>query len=312
MLVYIKPKSIFPELHSDTLFGAMVTAMVDLFPSKVDEMIENFKSNNPPFIISSAFPFIEVDNKKIRFLPKFSTNEDLSNVENVDVFKKFKKIEFLQEELVVKILNEELSLTEILNNYNNFFSLGDKLLLSDEVDFSSPFKNIIIPNNGINRVDNSTEIFYSEGKIYNKNSGVFFFVKIFDEEYILIVKSIIKLLKDRGFGKDISNGKGHFDYEIEDIDIEDIINIKDTNNFITLSRYIPDLSFEEIDEDSSYEIEFKRSISRSFDIRKQVRFFKEGSSFKGSKEFYGKIVSTGKNAIEYGYAFPLKYYEGSG
>lgn len=306
MLVYIKPKSIFPDLHSDTLFGAIVSTMADLFPSKIDEMINDFYSNNPPFIISSTFPFLEVEGKKIRFLPKFSSDEELSEIDDVDVFKKFKKIDFLQEEIIVNILNGESSFTEILNNYDNYFSEGN-LLLTNELKIK-PFKKIIVPNNRINRFDNSTKIFYSEGKIYDRSSGIYFFIKIFDKEYESILISIFKLLKDRGFGRDISNGKGQFDYVIEDMDIEDIIDIKNANSFITLSRYIPNFENEKISEDSSYEIGFKRSISRSFDIRKQVRFFEEGSSFRGNDKFYGMTVPTGDKAIEYGYAFPLKYF----
>lgn len=309
MLVYIKPKSIFPDLHSDTLFGAMVSAMADLFPSKVDGMIKDFDSNNPPFILSSAFPFVEVDDKKIRFLPKFSNDEDFSKIDNMDVFKKFKKIEFLQEELALNILKGELSFVEVLNNLDNYHAVGG-LLAIDEFPIDKPFKNMIVPNNSVNRFNHSTKIFYSEGKTFDKCSGLFFFIKIFNEDYRMIIESILRFLKDRGFGKDISNGKGQFDYEVEDIDVDDIITIDDANSFITLSRYIPDFQKEKIEKDSNYEIGFKRSISRSFEIRKQVRFFKEGSSFSGERDYYGMIVHTGENAVEYGYAFPLRYCRG--
>lgn len=37
MLVYIKPLSMFPKLHSDTLFGALTSAINELFPDKIDE-----------------------------------------------------------------------------------------------------------------------------------------------------------------------------------------------------------------------------------------------------------------------------------
>ena len=46
----------------------------------------------------------------------------------------------------------------------------------------------------------------------------------------------------------------------------------------------------------------------SNEIRKQIRFFKEGSVFPDYKKYYGRNVSSGKvnPAIEYGFAFPLK------
>lgn len=311
MLVYIKPKSVFPELHSDTLFGAMVVAMKDLFPSNFEDMLDKFKSNNPPFIVSSTFPFLENDGKKVRFYPKVVFDDKNIGAVNRDVFKKFKKIEFLQEDIFFKILKGDLSSADILNNYDNYNNIGN-LLMNEDLEIKKYSNTIIIPNNSVNRLDNSTNIFYSEGKNYKKGCGVFFFIKIFDKDYEPIIESIFRLLKDRGFGRDISVGKGQFDYEIIKEDLDDFINIEKSNKFITLSRFIPtDKNLENINATSSlYELGFKRSISRSFDLRSQVRFFKEGSSFMmGDDDFYGHVVPVGDNAIEYGYAFPLKYFK---
>ena len=33
MLIYIKPLSTFPKLHSDTLFGALTSAISELYPN---------------------------------------------------------------------------------------------------------------------------------------------------------------------------------------------------------------------------------------------------------------------------------------
>lgn len=70
MLVYIHPISLFPELHSDKIFGAILANMNDLYPSLVDIVIQKFKNRNPPFLISSAFPFIEKTMKKLDFILK--------------------------------------------------------------------------------------------------------------------------------------------------------------------------------------------------------------------------------------------------
>ena len=116
----------------------------------------------------------------------------------------------------------------------------------------------------------------------------------------------MKFLKDRGFGRDISTGKGHFDYFIDE---DYSINQYDGNYFVTLSRFIPNSDdLAHINEFASYEIDSKRGKSSSNDIRKQIRFFKEGSVFPDYKKYYGRIVQSGKvnPAIEYGFAFPLK------
>lgn len=58
MLVNIKPLSTFPKLHSDTLFGALLSAINELYPDKVEYIIDKFEEGKPPFLISSTFPVL--------------------------------------------------------------------------------------------------------------------------------------------------------------------------------------------------------------------------------------------------------------
>ena len=124
----------------------------------------------------------------------------------------------------------------------------------------------------------------------------------------------MKFLKDRGFGKDISSGKGQFDYEIIDYSINDE-ELKSGDYFVTLSRFIPtntDLSH--INEYSNYELSSKRGRSSNGEIRKQVSFFKEGSIFPDYQKFYGQIIDSGEKnpSLEYGLAFPIPLNKGGG
>lgn len=307
MLIYLKPLSIFPELHSDTLFGAITYAISELYPEKIDEMIESFKSE-PPFIISSTFPFIFNNARKIKFYPKIifpHKSKDLDEKFRPKDFKDYKKVKFIEESLFFDLLKGKLNESDILRNYNQYISVKGLLMRkSDDIDFN--FGENIIPNNSVNRITNETEgIFYTSGNEF-RNMGLFFLVEFANEEYRPIIKATMKFLKDRGFGRDISTGKGHFDYSIED---EYSINQYDGNYFVTLSRFIPNSDdLARINEFASYEIDSKRGKSSSNEIRKQVRFFKEGSVFPDYKKYYGRIVQSGKvnPAIEYGFAFPLK------
>ena len=63
MLVYIKPLSMFPRLHSDWLFGAILSAISEIFPDKLDDVISDFNDTNPPFLISSTFPVLYVNDE---------------------------------------------------------------------------------------------------------------------------------------------------------------------------------------------------------------------------------------------------------
>ena len=199
----------------------------------------------------------------------------------------------------------------IINNFKDYHKTGN-LLMSKDYGINVSFETNILPNNSINRLTNETEtIFYSEGIEYG-NMGLFFLIDVLNEEYECILKSALKFLRDRGLGRDISTGKGQFDFEIEEISIDDLYE-NSGNKFITLSRFIPskdDLG--KIISECNYELGSKRGRDKSGEIRKQIRFFKEGSTFRNSKEIYGELVEVGVNlpAIEYGYAFPVKYSEG--
>ena len=313
MLVYIYPISLFPDLHSDKLFGAILATMNDLFPSIIDDVIERFKQNNPPFLISSAFPFVKIKNKKFRFYPKILLNENLDLNFDMEIIKNFDNVKFLQEELFFDIITGNLSFNEILNNYDAYFQI-DEFLLNQNLSvqkFQNFSNKMIISQNNINRLNNSSKVLYSEGIKYNSSHGLFFHISFFDETFVEILKAVFRLLKDRGFGSRISIGRGQFVYEIEYDDIYKNHNSKysvDENYFVTLSRFIPsgdDLKF--IDLNSNYELGFKRGINRFGGICKQTIFFSEGSTFLANEnKYYGKLFDSSKYSVEYGFAFNLK------
>ena len=106
MLVYIKPLSTFPKLHSDTLFGAITYAISELYPDKVDEMIKEFESGMPPFLLSSTFPVIYVNDSKIKFYPKIISNSDLTEFDSKILKLKLPKLQMLR--TIKMMLNERL------------------------------------------------------------------------------------------------------------------------------------------------------------------------------------------------------------
>lgn len=313
MLVYIYPISLFPDLHSDKIFGAILATMNDLFPSIVDDLIKRFEENNPPFLISSAFPFLEINNRKIRFYPKLLLTEKFDLSYDMEIIKDFDKVNFLQEEIFFDIINGNLSFNEILNNYDTYFQIGEFLLnqnlnIKKIQNFS---KKMIVSQNRINRLNNHFKVFYSEGIKYNNSHGLFFHISFFDEDFIEILNAVFRLLKDRGFGGKISIGRGQFEYEIENYDVYKDHNSKFSTNdkyFVTLSRFIPtedDLKF--IDLNSNYELGFKRGKNRFGDICKQSIFFTEGSTFLANEnKYFGKLFVSSEHSVEYGFAFNLK------
>lgn len=305
MLVYIKPVSTFPKLHSDTIFGAITSVISELYPDKLEGMLNEFESGRPPFLVSSAFPVIYDNNEKIKFYPKLILGSDLNDIDS-KIIKDFKKVDYIEEEIFNKLIDGEISEKDILNDYTSYKRFSN-LFMRKEIDVDIGFGENILPNNSVNRLKNDTKIFYSSGDSF-KNLGLFFLVQIFDFDFEEILKSVMKFLKDRGFGRDISTGKGHFDYELESYDI--LSEPQGENMFVTLSRFIPtNDDVKRINEYSYYEIGSKRGRDKSGEIRKQFKFFKEGSVFPDYQMTYGSIYNSGdvNPAVEYGYAFPLRF-----
>lgn len=310
MLIYIKPLSTFPKLHSDTLFGAITSAISELYPDLVEDMLNEFNAGRPPFILSSTFPYVYNDEIKVRFYPKIILDYDSSGISR-EILKKYKKINYIDEEIFLSLINGNLTELDLLNNYGDYFE-SRSLLMSKDYGIDARIGGNIIPNNSVNRLTNESDaIFYSQGDTF-QNMGLFFVIYLYDEEYEDIIKNVFKFLKDRGFGRDLSTGKGQFDYEITDNIIEEFNN-SEGDSFVTLSRFIPTQdNLNKINEYSSYEIDSKRGRHHSGEIRKEIKFFKEGSTFPNYQLTYGNIIKSGdvNPAVEYGYAFPVRFNRG--
>lgn len=309
LFVHIKPKSAFPSLHSDTIFGAFCVAIKEIYgEERIAEILGKFKKL-PPFLVSSAFPCVESKQKKVYFFPK--PIEDLEKLENfekyIDSAKALKKARYISEEIFNEWINDKIDGTRLLLNLEKYH-IKKGLLFPKERELRFEIKSTTIPRNQINRLSYSSEnIFYFEGAYY-KNINLFFILRIYEDEYEYMLKSALRFLRDRGFGADISVGKGHF--ELDDFSESTILETpSDGERFITLSRYRP--SDEEIDafknrDDIFYEIYTKRGRTSSGAVKKQVRYFVEGSTFPSlKKKIYGTILPVHHKSVEYGYAFAV-------
>lgn len=319
-IVYLKPKSTFPFLSSDSIFGALAYGMSELFPEKFDSFLEKFKNkDNVPFLISSAFPYIKYEGNYFRFYPKPITK---FQSDDMGLSKKFKKIQFIEESIFLDLVTGIISNEDIFKNFkdNEFKAneFNESFLVKKEnssVIEGSLFSKEISPHNVIDRVkNNSINIFYSEDYRFRENNGLFFLVEFKDPSLEENFISLLKYLRDKGFGHDISSGKGQFDFEIEDFDKFE--NLSKGQYFVSLSRFIPDKEdislIKEFSKNDNvlYELGDKRSRD-SFGLRKKTRFFKEGSVFPDYTVKYdvtcGYLVETSDRSVEYGYSFNIPY-----
>jgi CRISPR-associated protein Csm4 len=304
MIIYLKPRSAFPELHSDTIFGALCRAISELYDDKTLRSIIAF-DEKPPFILSSAFPFVYSNGEKIHFFPKPIEEPKKTDSVGMDIVKKWEKVNYIEETIFESWRAGEIDEDKILREFDRYkVSDGlffDKSLKIPEASFW--IRELISPRNEINRLTQASDnLFYSRGDYY-RNAGLFFLVRFFDQKYKKIVEGAMRFLRDRGFGGDVSAGKGQFDFECEDTDILREIT---GERFITLSRYIPNGDELKCPGDCWYEIEMKRGRTAAGKVKKQIHFFVDGSTFPDlNKEYYGRIIKVEENANECGLAYNL-------
>ncbi|KZX17624.1 type III-A CRISPR-associated RAMP protein Csm4 [Methanobrevibacter filiformis] len=327
MIIYIKPNSTLPHLSSDKIFGSIIYGISQLFPEKVDKIVNLFNGEIPPFIVSSAFPFVEHEGRKLKFYPKpmlrsndfekLDKSMDIAKeIDKIKKIKKFAEIEFVDETIFNQLINNKTSDLEIFDSLGiDYFIIADKFLMNTENKnvFESSIKvhsTEIRPQNSINRLLNSTQFFYSEGNRFAGNNGVFFLIK-FNEDFKNIVLSSLKFLQDRGLGHDISSGRGHFNFTHSN---EELVTNNKGQYFTILSRFIPDNNdIQNLSEKSNYsfyDTGVKQGRKTSGLFKQKIRFFKEGSVFPIYDKFYGTTVQQNNDSedkyVEYGIPFTVR------
>jgi CRISPR-associated protein Csm4 len=303
MIVKLKPLSLFKGSalpRSDTIFGGICWGLAILYSENLlVEVLQSFRDKNPPFIISSSFPW----KKDTYFLPKpLTANIDPGNSpEEIKKAKGIKKIQYISSEVFNRLINGEPKI------YLNM----------KEQDTMEKIKFEDIPHNTINRLsDNSEHIFYSqEGFI--KDGGIYFFIKIFDRSLEKKLTGAINWLSERGIGGDSSTGKGHFTAEFTDEELikepahpDRSINL----SLLYLSKEDKTLMKSE-KEKCSYELVKRKgrvesAYSPSTDIWKRtVLMLKEGSLLPVKEGFYGENVivkDLSWKIWQYGYGYMVK------
>jgi len=223
------------RLHSDKLYAAVMQAWAMLGKTE-------WITQNPPFAISSLFPYATDINKGfVYFFPKPYTLPIKEENKNPDLSKKFKKIQFIDKEYFEQFLNGYYDAIEkhLKGNYltKSVFSKTPRKAQKENKD--EDLEIIIsqtVPRIRWNRDEKKdSEPFYMDNLYFSEGSGLWF---IFDgnEDIQNRFETALKLLSDEGLGTDRNVGNGRFIYESDILDI----NLPDEANYcINLSLYCP-------------------------------------------------------------------------
>jgi len=256
-------------LHSDTLFGALAWAWEMLHgKDELDALLQLFINNNPPFIISSGYPFAE----NVYFFPTpLSPHYRETN-------KKLRKTRFVSQRIFERIINEEL-----IEDSPGLYK-GNAYIDASEAHSLESLKSVLWakkepPQVALDRETSSSEIYHVGEVAFSKDCGLYFLVDLRDETFGNKLEAAVRLLGDEGIGGERSSGRGRFTLQRGSLRIR----TPESKTSVTLSLYHPrkDEVAAGLMGRSYYTLTARRGWIFSFATRslrkKTIRMMEEGS-----------------------------------
>ncbi|MHA1269862.1 MAG: type III-A CRISPR-associated RAMP protein Csm4 [Candidatus Helarchaeota archaeon] len=193
---------------TETFFGSLIYTWNSISPKKMDQFVNLF-NNNPPCIFAGLFPMID-SKDKIYFLPRpllwRNLNEVSTNITDLNVKKKWKKLDWISLNTFCKILSQkDLSFEDVQYEFDLYSILKDN------------YKILQRPRIQLNRDTGETALF-SQPEIYFKSQlKLYIILKPLSTNNIESflknwIRPALKLLQFSGFGGSRNIGSGKFDF----------------------------------------------------------------------------------------------------
>ena len=232
--------------HSDTLFSCLINAYAQLHSSNlsvVEDFLDRFCEGEPPFRLSSAFPYVDqIEGGDTYYLPKPLNDPP----EFYDTFEG----QWYKEEYG-KVVNKTQLVN--MNDFRNWL-MGNNVDLDtlENQNIESDCLSDIRPQHQRDRLTDATSIYHIGLVHFHGRSGLYFLVELNDLSHCLdwdMFKEILTQAGMNGLGGRRSHGNGIFevtDNTISELDSvwNDLFNLPEQNGFINLSLYYPEMTNE--------------------------------------------------------------------
>ncbi|RRD40019.1 hypothetical protein EII29_04210 [Leptotrichia sp. OH3620_COT-345] len=313
--ITIEPKSSFvTPLQSDTLFGSMIWSLKILFGNEVAEKaVADTKNYNPPFIFSNA-----IINNQFPIFGKLSEefyrkidNEILNgyDVEKIEFYKVIRKKSTVDKKVFGELLNGvklEQMYFDVLEGKRKLSTLEKTDKKISEGQYRKFLKEMFKENkeedsvnrlfvktsrlrNSINRlgkldeVENDTRLFEQTEIEYGKETKITIYVKINEEFNMDYFEKALEYIELNGYGGKSSIGKGQFKI-IEFKEEKDFEASKNSNEFVVLSNYIPNIEDKVKVLNSNIFTKKPKAYMTENPFKDYFICYKEGSYFEGNSE----------------------------
>ena len=270
--------------HSDTLFSCLINSYAELHtgtPDAVDTLLDRFRDGEPPFRISSAFPFqMRTESAATYYLPKPLVDPPL--------FYNPSQRQWAEREYGKLVKNAQVVR---LDTFQSWLEGKEADLDEREAqDIASLHRHEIRPQHARDRLTNATTIYHTGLVHFQGSSGLYFLVELNDMNCLDwdAFKAVLRHAGRNGLGGRRSLGNGVFNVNentISDLDRnwKQLFDLPEQNGFISLSLYLPE-TFDALNP-VAYQLVPRRgwcysSITPTQMKRKAVTMFSEGSVFR--------------------------------
>ena len=306
--------------HSDTLFSCLVNAYAELHsgdPKAVDKLLAPFHEGNPPFRISSAFPFQQITEHDIRYYiprpivdpPRFYDPKS-GRTAKKNYGKLIRDTPFIDTNIFKTYWLSETTRTRIRK--------VDLETINQEIYNFCP--QTVRPQHARDRLTDATAIYHTGLIHFSPNSGLYFLIELNDTSILCWDKlgAVLDLAGINGLGGRRNHGNGAFevrDGRIETLDQtwQDLFN-QQQNGFVHLSLYLPEPQVLDSLNPVAYQLVPRRgwcysSVAPTQVKRKTVTMFGEGSVFRNESKGILADVTPPDNAFTthdlYRYGIPI-------
>jgi CRISPR-associated protein Csm4 len=241
-------------IHSDTLFSAICHAWGQMYgKEELDNLIQSFKQateegTEPPFLLSSAFPFIweEKEGRTIFFLPKPKILPPPKFLEESPQAKKIQK--FVKEEL--KIDDVEWISSSLFREWVVFYKGGERADIEAlyrmekciQEALNQHLKIEVRPRVQVDRTKGGTRLYFFGSTHFREKCGLYFLIRwapAVDSSIRERLKSALRFLSEAGIGGERSHGYGMFYPLWNSVELLGIKIEGEMCGFLTLSLWHP-------------------------------------------------------------------------
>jgi len=315
---------------SDTLFSALCLTIRELHGiSGLEEFLAPFRDGDPPFLLSSAFPYAG----DVLLFPRPWLRVALADMLERDVrrVKTLKKVQFVSQGIFEALLHhgslaEEFTEADLLQNGHVWVTAQERQEMTKALGEPKVlWKDNAAPRVTIDRATGASTVYQAGYVYFRPDCGLYLLIRWRDETLRDLVQQALQSLGDAGIGGERSAGHGQFEpqgpYPLA------LEEPEQGTRFVTLALYHPTEAevATVLGEESAYELVARRGWMASPDEmarrRKMVRMLGAGSVLASRQpdRVYGDLVNVTPEKTKgwtpphqvyrYGFAFPVAAVE---